>query len=138
MADPIGLSLGLQVLATSALQSNRALYHTVISLRNIPKTARELGEELRAMNGVLEKLQEMASNTDIDLTMLRIPLRQYGKTCEDLEAVIVSFTAHSRGSRATFKDWAKLLFIGENISGIRNMLAGYKSTFIIALAEANM
>jgi len=99
---------------------------------------RELKEELEALNGVLETLQEMASNIDVDLTMLQIPLLQYGKTCKDVEAVIVKFITHSYRSWTSFRDWTKLIYLGEDISGLRNMLVGYKSTFMIALRYTNM
>ncbi|KAH9203539.1 hypothetical protein DL95DRAFT_529608 [Leptodontidium sp. 2 PMI_412] len=70
--------------------------------------------------------------------MLRLPLLRCGKACEDFEALIVKCTTHSGGSKTSFRDWAKLKYMGDDIVGFKNMLAGYKSTIMIALGDANM
>ncbi|KAH8751160.1 hypothetical protein BGZ57DRAFT_775119, partial [Hyaloscypha finlandica] len=41
-------------------------------------------------------------------------------------------------NRTSFRDWAKLRYMGDNIDGFRQLLAGYKSTIIIALTDANL
>ena len=99
---------------------------------------RELREELEALNEVLKSLQETATNTNADLTTLQRPLIRCGKACKDFEAVIDKCTEHSGGPRTSFRDWAKLKYMGDDITGFKNMLAGYKSTIIIALGDANM
>ena len=38
----------------------------------------------------------------------------------------------------SFRDWAKFRYIGDDIVGFKNMLAGYKSTFTITLSDVNM
>lgn len=35
-----------------------------------------------------------------------------------------------RGSRTSFRDWAKLRYMGDDIDGFRRLLAGYKLTII--------
>jgi hypothetical protein len=140
MADPISISSEILALAAFALQSSEALHETVARFRSNQRTLREFKEELKALNGALETLQGMASasNTDVDLTMLRLPLLRCGKACKDIEAVIVESTARSGGSRTDFRDWAKLRYMGDDIVGVTNMLAGYRSTIGIGLADANM
>lgn len=138
MADPLSTASGVLALTLFAFKSSIALYQLVDSFRSSQRTVRELREELEALNHVLQSLQETAPSTDVDLTALKLPLLRCGKACKDFEAVIVRCTAHSSGPRTSFRDWAKLKYLGGDISGFKNMLAGYKSTISIALSSANM
>ena len=138
MAEPIGIASGLLALATFAFKSSVSLYQAVESFQNNQRIIRELKEELEALNGVLQSLQEAAANNCADLKGLNLPLFRCGKACKDLEAVIVKCTAHSGGSRTSFRDWAKLKYMGDDIVGFKNMLAGYKLTISIALGDANL
>lgn len=138
MADPLSTASGVVALAVFAFQSSRVLYQTVASFQSNQRNVRQLKEELEALNGALEALQETAANPDVDLAMLQLPLFRCGKACEDFEALIAKCTAHSSGSRTSFRDWARLQYMGDDIVGFKNMLAGYKSTIMIALGDANM
>ncbi|KAF4620150.1 hypothetical protein G7Y89_g14671 [Cudoniella acicularis] len=138
MADPIGIASGLLALAVFAFQSSTQLYQLVESFQNNQRVVRELKEELEALNGVLRSLQETAASTDADLTSLKLPLLRCGNACRDFEAVILKCTAHSSGSKTSFRDWARLKYMGDDIVGFKTMLTGYKSTISIALGDANM
>ena len=138
MADPLSTASGLLTLVVFAFQSSQMLYQAVASFQSNQRTIRELKEELEALEGVLESLRETVTGTDTNLTTLKLPLLRCGKACKDFEAVIVKCTAHSGGPRTSFRDWAKLKYMGDDIVGFKNMLAGYKSTIIIALGDANM
>ena len=138
MADPISITSGLVALATFAFQSSKNLYQVVQSFKSNQRAIRELKEELEALDGVLQSLQQAAKDSDADLQGLELPVLRCGKACADFQAMIVNCTAHSGGSRTSFRDWAKLKYMGEDIAGFRNMLAGYKSTISIALRGANL
>lgn len=138
MADPISIASGLVTLVMTALQSSKLLYQAVGSFQSNRRSIRELREELEALEGVLQSLHEVATNTDTDFTALKLPLLRCGKACKDFEAVIVKCTAHSGGPRTSFRDWAKLTYMGDDIVGFKNMLEGYKSTITIALGDANL
>ncbi|KAH8648324.1 hypothetical protein BGZ60DRAFT_390547 [Tricladium varicosporioides] len=138
MADPISTASGVLALALFAFKSSTVLYQLVDSFRSNQRTVRELKEELEALNGVLQSLQETIPGADVDLTTLKLPLLRCGKACKDFEAVIIKCTAHSSESRTSFRDWAKLKYLGDDIAGFKNMLAGYKSTISIALSHVNM
>lgn len=138
MADPISIASGLLALATFALQSSKSLYQAVESFQSNGRTIRELREELEALDGVLQSLYQAAAKSNSDLTGLKLPLFRCGKACRDFEAMIIKCTAHSGGSRTSFRDWAKLKYMGDDIIGFKNMLAGYKSTISIALGDANL
>lgn len=138
MAEPIGIASGLLALAAFAFQSSTQLYQLVQSFQSHQKDVRGIREELQDLNGVLRSLQETAASTDADLTTLKLPLLRCGKACKDFEAMIIRCTAHSSGSRTSFRDWAKLKYMGDNIGEFKTTLASYKSTISIALGNANM
>jgi len=138
MADPISITSGLVALAAFAFQSSKSLYQVVQSFKSSRKAIRELKEELEALDGVLQSLHQAAGDSDADLTGLELPVLRCGKACTDFEAMIVKCTAHSGGPRTSFRDWAKLKYMGGDIVGFKNMLAGYKSTISIALGGANL
>lgn len=138
MADPLSTASALLTLVVFAFQSSTTLYQVVESFQTNKKTIRELKEELEALTEVLKSLQEAVADSDVDFTALKLPLLRCGKACKDFEAVIIKCTAHSGGARTSFRDWAKLQYMGDDIDGFRNMLAGYKSTINIALGDANM
>ncbi|OBT40151.1 hypothetical protein VE00_09803 [Pseudogymnoascus sp. WSF 3629] len=139
MAEPISLASGLLALATFAFQSSITLYKTVQSFQFHPKRIRDLKEELEALSGVLGSLTETVSaTTDVDLSALDLPLLRCGNACNEFEQEIMKCSSRSGGSRTSFRDWAKLRYMGDNVDGFRQLLAGYKSTINIALTDANL
>ncbi|RYO79387.1 hypothetical protein DL766_000125 [Monosporascus sp. MC13-8B] len=139
MAEAIGLSSGLVALVAFALKSSTLLYDTVQSYRSHPKNVRDLQEELQTLNGVLRALSETVEQSkDIDFTALKLPLLRCGNACKEFDEVIAKCTSRSGGSKTSFRDWAKLKYMGDGIDEFRRMLTGYKSTINIALADANL
>jgi hypothetical protein len=139
MAEPIGVASGLLALATFAFQSSIALYQTVQSFQFHPKRVRDLEEELEALSGVLGSLTEtISATTDVDLSALNLPLQRCGNACKEFGQEITKCSSRSGGSRTSFRDWAKLRYMGDDIDGFRQLLAGYKSTIIIALTDASL
>ena len=136
MADPISTTSRLLRWIIFALQSTNLLSQAVESFHS--NQSRELRDELEALDRVLQSLLEITTNTDASLTTLKLPLLRCGKACEDFEAVIAKCIAHSGGPRTSFRNWAKLRHMGDDIVGFKIMLAGYKSTIMIALGDANI
>lgn len=139
MAEPIGLAAGLLGLATFAFQSSITLSNTIKSFQSHPKRVRDLIEELEALSGVLGPLSETVSaTTDVDLSTLDLPLLRCGNACKEFEQELLKYSSRSGGSRTSFRDWAKLRYMGDDIDGFRRLLAGYKLTICIALTDANL
>ena len=139
MAEPIGLAAGLLGLATFAFQSSVTLNKTIQRFKFHPKRVRDLMEELEALSGVLSSLTETVSaTTDVDLSALDLPLRRCDNACKEFEQEIIKCSSRSGGSRSSFRDWAKLRYMGDDIDSFRQLLAGYKSTIVIALTDANL
>ena len=139
MAEPVGIASGVLTLATFAFQSSITLYQTVRSFRHHPNVVRDLMQELEALSGVLASLTETVTITpDRTLAALDIPLRRCGDSCREFEEEILKCSSRSSEAKTSFRDWAKLRYMGEDIDGFRRLLAGYKSTINIALADANL
>ncbi|KAH6614515.1 hypothetical protein B0J18DRAFT_413673 [Chaetomium sp. MPI-SDFR-AT-0129] len=139
MGDPISLASGLVALVTFALASSTLLYDTVQSYRSHPNNVRDLKDELGALTGVLRALSEtVEQNKATDFTALKLPLLRCGNACREFDEVIAKCSSHSGGSKTSFRDWAKLKYMGDGIDEFRSMLAGYKSTINTALADANL
>ncbi|KAF2176781.1 hypothetical protein K469DRAFT_645268 [Zopfia rhizophila CBS 207.26] len=138
MAEPIGIASGLLTLVGFALQCSKSLYQAIESFQSNHRTIRQLKEELDALYEVLHSLHEVIAAGDTGLSSLKLPLLRCGKACKEFEEVIAKCTAHSGGPRTSFRDWAKLMYMGNDIVGFKNMLASYKSTIAIALGDANI
>ena len=139
MAEAIGITSGLLTLATVAFQSSVALLQTIQSFRSHLTRVRGLLEEVEALTGVLQSLSEtIRVATDLELSTLELPLQRCGNACKEFEEELIKCSARSSGDRTSFRDWAKLRYMGDNIDGFRQLLAGYKSTIVIALTDANL
>jgi hypothetical protein len=139
MAEVIGLASGLLTLVGFAFQSGVTLVQTVQSFKNHPKRVRELIEELEALVAVLASLTDTVSGTtDIDLSALELPMLRCGNACKEFELEIRRCSSRSGSDRASFRDWAKLRYMGDGIDSFKQLLAGYKSTIVIALTDANL
>lgn len=139
MAEPIGLASELLHAATFAFKSSTTFFKTIQSFQNHPTRVRDLKEELGALTAVLGSLTEtVGATTSTELSALNLPLLRCGSACKEFEEEILRYSSRSGVSRASFRDWAKLRYLGDNIDEFRQLLAGYKSTIIIALTDATL
>ena len=138
MAEALGTASAIATFATLAFQSSVVLYQTIQSIQTRDKIIRELRQELEALQGVLRTLGGSLSSLDVDLASLEQPLMRCKNACGEFNALIKRCTPHSTDEKASRRDWLRLRYMGEDISGFKNMLAGYKSTISIALAYANL
>ncbi|KAH7061973.1 hypothetical protein BKA63DRAFT_527183 [Paraphoma chrysanthemicola] len=138
MADPISIASGILTLVTFSLKASTSLFQTVRSYNSHARNVRDLRDELEALTLVLTSLNEAAERGEVDFATLKLPLCRCGNACKDFEAIIVKTTQHSNGSKNSFRDWAKLKYMGDDIVGFKNMITGYKSIITIALCDANL
>ncbi|GAM42363.1 hypothetical protein TCE0_044r16268 [Talaromyces pinophilus] len=139
MAEVVGLASGLLALASFAFQSSVTLYETVKGFHSHPKRVRDLIEELEALIGVLGPLKEMvASPAGTSLPALDLPLKRCGNACKEFEQQLLKCLSRSGGDRKSFRDWARLRYMKDDIDGFRRLLAGYKLTINIALTDATL
>lgn len=139
MAEVVGLTSGLLTLAIFAFQSSITLTETIQSFQSHPKRVRDLTDELEALSGVLGPLSEtIRASPDPRLSSLDIPLLRCGHACEEFQAELLKCSSRSGNSRTSFRDWAKLRYMGGDIDSFRRHLAGYKLTITIALTDATL
>jgi hypothetical protein len=139
MADPISLASGALTLAIFAHTSCLTLYKTIQSFKTQPKRVRDLIEELEELISVLESLSNtMKLHTDVDLPALSLPLQRCSSACDEFLQELQKCCSRSGGDRQSFRDWAKLRYMGDNIDDFKDSLAAYKSTITIVLTEVQM
>lgn len=138
MAEPISLASGLITLVVFGFKSSTSLYQTIKGYNCHQRIVRELREELEDLSRALTSLNQAAAGAEEDFAALKLPLLRCGNACKDFEAIIVKCSEHSVKPRTSFRDWARLKYMGDDITGFKNMLAGYKSTITIALCDANL
>ena len=139
MADFIGTASGLVGLGTAAGEGVVSLSKLIQSFRHHPKHVRDLLQGLEELQGVLQSLTNtVQSDIGIDLAALELPLRRCVNVCEEFEQEILKCSSQSGGDRTSFRDWAKLSYMGGDIDGFRRQLSGYQLTIGVALADANL
>jgi hypothetical protein len=138
MAEAIGLAASLVTLAALGVKTSASLYKTIDSFKSHKKDVRQLKEELEELNLVLNSLKDRLSDSDENLDILKLPLLRCSQACIDFEATILKSSKSTEGRMAEFMDWAKLKYLASNISDFKNMIAGYKATISIALADLNL
>lgn len=139
MAEAIGVASGLVGLATFAGQCSVTLYETIASYQSHQQRVRDLVEETNALADVLHSLANTArGNPELQIPALTIPLQRCAKACLEFEQEIKKFSSRSSGNRTSFRDWARLRYMGEDVDGFRRLLSGYKMTITIALTDASM
>lgn len=133
MAEVIGITSGLVALAVFTYKSSVSLSKTIHSLKSRQRQIRNLQDELEALQDALKPLSEDLEDSSVSLEALKVPLLRCGRACTEFEVIISKCVERSSGSRTSFRDWAKLQYMGSDIEGFRNILSGYKSTINIAL-----
>ncbi|PYH91110.1 hypothetical protein BO71DRAFT_59068 [Aspergillus ellipticus CBS 707.79] len=136
MADVLSVASSLIALATFAFEASKSLYALVEGFKNTQRTVRELRYELESLTQVLGTLISAVMDNEAELASLKLPLLRCGKICSEFREIIRKCVAHSNGQRTSFRDWAKLQYMGGNINDLKTTLAGYKATISIALGGA--
>ncbi|GCB28293.1 hypothetical protein AAWM_11178 [Aspergillus awamori] len=136
MADALSVASSLIALATFAFEASKSLYTLVEGFKNTQRTVRELRYELESLTQVLGTLISAVKDNEAELASLKLPLLRCGKICSEFREIIRKCVAHSNGQRTSFRDWAKLQYMGGNINDLKTTLAGYKATISIALGGA--
>lgn len=138
MSDPLRIASGVLDPLTAATQSSSSLYQILQSFQDSERTIRTLRDELDALIHVLESLKAVFNDDDPILTPLTLPVRRCSQACQEFEADLLKCCELAGGTRASFRDWAKIKYLGGDIRDFTYMLAVYKSTIAIALENLNM
>jgi hypothetical protein len=138
MAEILGIVASSLTIVEVTFKSVTSLYEAVDSYNNHQRNVLQLKGELEALRAALRSLAELDDDNRPTIKPLVAPLRQCSKVCQDFEVLLRKRTARSGGSKASFRDWARLRYLGGDITAFASMLAGYKSIILITLADVNM
>lgn len=139
MAEAVGLASGVLAIATVTLKSTAKLFELVKSFQHHPTRVQELSDELASLQDILASLSETIGNlADVDFSSLKLPLQRCGSAVADFERELLKCSVHAGKDRTSFRDWAKLRYMGEDLDGFRRLLATYKATINIALTDATL
>lgn len=139
MADPISIASGVITLVVFAHKSCLTLFTTIQSFKTQPKRVRDLILELESLIGVLESLSDtIRSHADVDFPELHTLLRRCGNACDEFLQELLKYSSRSGADRQSFRDWAKLRYMGDDIDDFKDSLAAYKSTITIALIHIQL
>lgn len=139
MPDPLSATSAIIGLVAFSYQASKALHDTIKSFEQHPKYVRDLKDELSALEAVLLLLEQslVTSGTD-DYHALEYPIRRCGYACEEFQQALQKCLGRGHGDSSRFRGWLKIRWMGSDIHGFRDMLAGYKSTIAIAMAGVNL
>jgi hypothetical protein len=140
MADPLSITTGILTVGGFALKSSIGLHKIIRDMRSQNRDARALKAELSDLTEVLSSLLDtISSNPTLDFNALKLPLQRCGNACEEYGKMIARCTKHSADtSRSSIRDWITQKYLQGDINDFKAMLASYKATINIALANANM
>lgn len=130
---------GLAGLATATWQAGTKLWKGIQSQQPQPHGVVVLANENKELNRVLSLLQKrLASSPDDDLSALELPLRRCEYACVNVELEIGKLSSKSRDNLTRSLDWQRVQYMGENMDDFRDLLAGYRMTISVALADATL
>jgi hypothetical protein len=139
MAEAIGIASGVVGLGTFAFKASVKLSDAIKEFKHHPKRVRQLLEELDHLIEVLRWLNETVSTiTDVNLDALELPVRRCGEACKDFRLGLERCLSESGSTRASFQDWTRLRYMGDDILSFQEMLGRYKSTINIVLIVATL
>ncbi|KAH8703918.1 hypothetical protein BGW36DRAFT_93845 [Talaromyces proteolyticus] len=126
--------------ASFALQSSITLYETIKTFNSHPKRVRDLLEELEALIAVLGSLSDVVKTpAGSSLYVLnRVPLKRCGDACKDFKQQIMICLSQSGGSRSSFRDWARIRYMNDDIDGFRRLVAACKLTIEVTLGDVKL
>ena len=139
MADPLSITSALVGLVAFSCGASKALRDTIQSFKHHPKYVRDLNDELIALEDVLKLLeQSLISSGEADYAMLQVPIQRCGRSCDEFKQALQKCLKQDSNNRASFRGWLRIRWIGNDIYGFKDTLAGYKSTIAIAMAGINL
>jgi hypothetical protein len=139
MADPLSVTSAVVGLIAVSCQASKALRETIHSYKNHTKNVRDLKNELEALEETLQLLDATLPGLDVaDFAALESPLRRCGCACEEFKQILERCTGRGDDDKSKFRGWLKIRWMGSDINGFKDTLAGYKSTIAIAIAGINL
>jgi hypothetical protein len=137
MADAVSVTSGLISLAGIALQASTSLHETLKKSKSRKKIVCELRYELESLSDTLQVLSRVVVGKEAQLTVLTLPLQRLGIMCTEFGRIISENVPPEESQRSSF-NWAKLFYMGGDITDLRNNLATYRATIDLSIGSATV
>jgi hypothetical protein len=140
MAEVVGLASGLLTLIIFAYNTSKSLHEAVSSFKSQRQTIKDVLADLDSLITVLTTIREQAQHTQEDkkLELLREPLNCCATICQEMRDMLNACTIRSKDGRDSVRDWLKMRYREKSFDDMKNRLASYKSTLVIAFQSVNM
>lgn len=134
MAEAVGLASALVTLAIFAYETSKSLHEAISSFKSQRQAIKDVLADLDSLVAVLTTIREHAQHSqDVKaLEPLRKPLTICTAICQDMREALDACTTHSKDGHASVRDWLKMRYREKGFDDMKNRLASYKSTLIIA------
>ncbi|KAM3070113.1 hypothetical protein ACMFMG_003853 [Clarireedia jacksonii] len=140
MAEAVGLASSLLTLIIFAYDTSKSLYEAISSFKSQRQAIKDVLADLDSLVAVLTATREQAQRSQDIKTLepLREPLTCCVKTCQEIREALDVCTTHSKDGHASVRDWLKMRYREKSFDDMKNRLASYKSTLIIAFQLINI
>lgn len=137
--DPASITCSVVELVSFALSSTTKLADHVHTFQEHDKRTLALKRELSDLTGVLDSLLEICNvKPDINFDALKSPLDRCGHACKEYGELVARFTKRSNGTAASIRSWVTQRYLQGDVTDFKDMLAGYRATINMAVANVNM
>jgi len=129
MADTLGVSASIIAEVTATIMSTKSLCTAVERYKKRNRTLSRLQAELGELIVVFDSLREAIDSNAAILELLVGLMNRCRRVCADFEKAMEKFHAKPY---VGLRDWVKMEFMKSDINDFIDILAGYKSTIMIA------
>lgn len=143
MAEPVGITGTALAVASLLYSSCRTVCDIIDQYKKAPKEYRDLSQDLRGLESVLESLKKSLHGVDDaslsqeqkeTLRDLELPLKTCTTACDNFKMKLSSMTSHSTEDHAATRDRFRLHFNKSDVTFLREKLNTTKGTLQIAMS----
>lgn len=140
MAEAVGLASALLTLVILAYNTSKSLHEAISSFKSQRQAIKDVLADLGSLVAVLTTIREQAQHSqDVKaLEPLREPLTSCAAICQEMRDALEACTTHAKDGHPSVRDWLKMRYREKGFDDMKNRLASYKSTLIIAFQLINI
>lgn len=138
-SEPLSNACDTMTQAALALSSTKSLTATIRNLQSHNNRTLALRRELSDLTIVLEVLvKTIATHSNTDFDLLKPLLHRCGTICDEFGELVSSAGMGTTGAERGITSWSRQEYLQRDINDFRDVLAAYKSTINITLANVNL
>ena len=136
--DPISITVSVLSLVHFCVKSSALLHEAIDGFNSSKRDVQQLKADIGDLNIVLQALAKNIQESTENFEMLRLILQQCTRACEDFHKAVLEALGKPENRFQGIKAWARLQYRGNDIDSFRKLIASYKATMTIALADSNL